>query len=541
MFTKIIQVSIVSIMFLFSVSILTANADRGHIVKTVYFVPKDRVFKKDVFDKLSIQIHQTQQFYADQMEFHGYGRMTFEYEKDNFGRPLVQHVVGEFDDAYYHHDTVFKVLKEIRDRFHDVDRNIYIISVDVSTGFIGGYCGKALYDGGPAFVPSTGDCVRDDDVINLISHELGHALNLNHDFRDLKFIMGRGGPQRRGFSECAAVALSVNHFLNEVHTHRDTKGQITMLTSDTYTIDHREQRVKFKVSDPDKLHQAFLEYITPSNDLAGISGCVSIANKIEAEISFDMPHDAIKSQKTHIWLHAFDVNGHKTTSEHELTGIQKIDLGFTYIALEYNTPNSLVPINPQVDWGWDWGGWEHYWERKPDEDIPPRPHQGYAHVWNIPFEKQWKHWFYAHDEGKFVYDLTLTEKDHRVFDAYLYLPNPCGNRASIDMICKADNVEIYRTGVVKFAQAQNKHIKFVIPENTKEFTIEIDDAGDNITCDHYIIANAKLIRFEPEEEPDEDETDEDETDEEAIKDPPKSINAKSKLVLTWAKIKSNRN
>ena len=74
--------------------------------------------------------------------------MTFEYEKDNFGNPLVRHVVGKFDDAYYHHDTLNKVEREIRDRFNDVDKNIYVISLDVSTELVNGYCGIARYDGG---------------------------------------------------------------------------------------------------------------------------------------------------------------------------------------------------------------------------------------------------------------------------------------------------------------------------------------------------------------------------------------------------------
>ena len=56
MFPKIIQMSIISIILFFSVLILTVNADRGHILKTVYFVPKDRLFQKEVFNKLSNQI-----------------------------------------------------------------------------------------------------------------------------------------------------------------------------------------------------------------------------------------------------------------------------------------------------------------------------------------------------------------------------------------------------------------------------------------------------------------------------------------------------
>lgn len=524
------QLTIILIILFFSISILIANADNGHIIKAIYFVPKNRVFKGHIPQKLSDQIKRTQKFYADQMEIHGYGRMTFEFEKDVKNNPVVHQVIGKFDDSYYHNNTIHKVETEIRQKFQDVDRNIYIISVDVSTGLIGGYCGKARYDGGPVFIPTTGDCVREDEVINLISHELGHALNLHHDFRDLKYIMGKGGPQRRQFSDCAAILLSVSHFLNKIHTHENIGGEVDMLSAHTYTINHREHKIKFKISDPDGIHQVFLEYLIPDN-LAGIAGCKSISNKVKTEVMFDMPHDAIKSQKTYIWLHVVDVNGHKTTGEYELAGIEKEDLGFTYLTLEHNHPNALKPTNPQIDWGWDWGGWKHYWERKPGENIPPKPHQGFVNVLNIPFNGQWKHWFYAHVEGQFVYDLTLIEGDHRVFDAYFYLPNPCGNIASVDMICKADGVEIFKTGMLKFADAQNKHIRFNIPENTNEFVIEMDDAGDDGVCDHYIIANAKLLLFKPEPE---------ET-EEAIIENPRFVAAKSKLVLTWARLKNKRN
>ena len=541
MFKKVFLTSIISTIIFFSATFLITNADAAqeHIIKAVYFVPKNRPFQKHIPPKLSDQIKQTQEFYAAQMGFHGYGRMTFEYEKDANNNPVIHQVIGKFDDAYYHHNTIVKVETEIKQRFHDVDDNIYIISIDVSNGLIGGYCGKARYEGGPVFIPSTGNCVREDDVVNLIAHELGHALNLHHDFRDVKYIMARGGPQRTQFSECSAMLLSVSYFLNKVHTHENAKGQIEMLTPKTYTINHREHKLKFKVSDPDKINQVFLEYSTPDR-LAGIADCKSISNKITAEITFDMPDDAIKSQKTHIWIHVVDIKGHKTTKEYELTGSEKKDLPFTYLTLEYDNPNALTPINPQINWGWDWGGWKHFWEKKPNEPIPDRPHQGFANAHNIRFINQWDHWFYAHVEGHFVYDLTLTDIDHKVFDAYFYLPNPCGNVASVEMICSADDVEIYRSGMIRWAQAQNKHIRFNIPENTKEFVIQMDDAGDDGVCDHYIIANAKLLTIEPDKPDEGKETDENDETDKTEKEEARRVDAKSKLVLTWAKLKKSQ-
>ncbi len=519
MFKKVFLTSIISTILFLSVTFLTTNANAvDHIIKAVYFVPKNRPSQKHIPPKLSDPIKQTQEFYADQMEFHGYGRMTFEYEKDANNNPVIHQVIGKFDDAYYHHNTIVKVETEIKQRFHDVDDNIYIISIDVSNGLIGGYCGKAQYEGGPVCIPTTGKCVSEDNVVNLIAHELGHALNLRHDFRDVKYIMAWGGPQCTQFSECSAMLLSVSPFLNKAHNHENERGHIEMLSPNIYTINYRKHKLKFQVSDPDGINQVILEYSTPDR-MAGIDSCQSISNKLRSEIIFDMPDDAINATTAKIWLHVVDRNGYLTTKEYQLIGTEKKDLLFTYLTLEYDNPNALTPINPPKEWGWNWNwnGWQHTWEKEPDGEIPQMPHQGFQKPEHIRFIDKWDHWFYAHAEGRFIYDLTLTEIDHKVFGADFYLPNPCENVASVEMICSADKVEIYKSGVIRWAQAQNKHITFDIPDNTKEFIIKITDAGDDITCDHYIIANAKLLAPEP-----------------------RSVEAKSKLVLTWANLKKSQ-
>lgn len=38
-----------------------------------------------------------QQFYADQMEFHGFGRKTFKLETDTDGKVVVHHMNGRFE------------------------------------------------------------------------------------------------------------------------------------------------------------------------------------------------------------------------------------------------------------------------------------------------------------------------------------------------------------------------------------------------------------------------------------------------------------
>ena len=51
-------------------------------------VSNDRPFREEVVDSMKAGIKQAQAFYAEQMEAHGYGPMTFRFETDEQGEPL---------------------------------------------------------------------------------------------------------------------------------------------------------------------------------------------------------------------------------------------------------------------------------------------------------------------------------------------------------------------------------------------------------------------------------------------------------------------
>ena len=76
-----------------------------------------------------------------------------------------------------------------------------------------------------------------------------------------------------------------------------------------------------------------------------------------------------------------------------------------------------------------------------------------------------------------------------------------GTIASVEIICLADNVELYNSGVLRGYQTRNIPISFNIPENIETLTINITDAGDGDGCDHFIFANAKLLHRESTEPP----------------------------------------
>ena len=52
---------------------LAQQQDRP-IVRLIYFLPSDREFQPDIDAKLDALIKSVQQFYADEMERHGFGR-----------------------------------------------------------------------------------------------------------------------------------------------------------------------------------------------------------------------------------------------------------------------------------------------------------------------------------------------------------------------------------------------------------------------------------------------------------------------------------
>ena len=101
------------------------------VVRVIYFLPKDRPPQPDMDTKLDILIKDVQQFYADEMERHGFGRKTFRLETDATGNTVVHHVKGTENFAFYKNGAFSRILYETRDRF-DTSKNIYFFVADIT-------------------------------------------------------------------------------------------------------------------------------------------------------------------------------------------------------------------------------------------------------------------------------------------------------------------------------------------------------------------------------------------------------------------------
>ena len=118
---------------------LDLSGQQRPIVRLIYFLPRDRTPQPDIDEKMDRWIKWTQQFYADQMEAHGFGRKTFLFETDTHGKAVVHHVKGDFDSAHYHNDSG-RPWQEVR-RWFDPSKHIYFTAVDLSIDTIGGWNG----------------------------------------------------------------------------------------------------------------------------------------------------------------------------------------------------------------------------------------------------------------------------------------------------------------------------------------------------------------------------------------------------------------
>ena len=258
-----------------------ANSNRPSIntngmVRLVYFLPNDRPARPDRIAALRQLIKDAQQFYADEMHRHGFGGKTFTVETDANGVPVVHQVDGQFTNNYYYTGTTdFKVWDELLEHFTAPDalQHVYFIAIDLSyealndgqSGGLGGVTGQTRLRhryltagdeifGGFALIPAFG---RNFERLGLTVHELGHAFALAHDFRQGRhsdYVMGFGNATR--LSKCAAEWLSVSRFFNTKSTFHNEPGEIRFLSLQTYNQD--VINLRFKVTDPDGLHQAQL-------------------------------------------------------------------------------------------------------------------------------------------------------------------------------------------------------------------------------------------------------------------------------------------
>ena len=90
------------------------------MVRLVYFVPRDRSARSGATLRLRNAITAAQQFFANEMERHGYGRKTFAIETDNKGEPIVHQLRGKFEEDHYGEVALWEELVAHFDDLHHI-------------------------------------------------------------------------------------------------------------------------------------------------------------------------------------------------------------------------------------------------------------------------------------------------------------------------------------------------------------------------------------------------------------------------------------
>ena len=379
------------------------NVGEPRTVRMIYFLPNDRPFRQEVIDLMKVRIREVQNFYAEQMQAHGYGNTTFRFETDAQGEPLVHHVDGQHPERHYENDTMGEVLDEIffgeGPLQFDVLENDCLIVIDNSTDTIGvgGYGQGGVNSdfrqrGGISLVPS-------DLLFSTIAHELGHTFGLGHDFRDDAYIMSYGGNKGQ-LSACAAEFLSVHPYFNadiplggKTFLHKgggfsyqfSSPSTIEMISPLVRRKGETSIPIQVKVRDADGLHQVILIV----GRIPGVKECHGLEGEKEAVVEFDydgyMPDSGLGFGNyaiQRLWIQAIDVLGNEKLKSFEL-----IDEGLKEPAeLEHGDRVTSVSFSPDgrlLATGGGAVGVAKLWDVSSGKRVAEFPHRGYYRVYGL--------------------------------------------------------------------------------------------------------------------------------------------------------------
>ena len=267
------------------------NVGEPRTVRMIYFLPNDRPYRPDVVQKMKDEIRTVQNFYAEQMEAHGYGRLTFRIETDSQGEPMVHRVDGGHPDSHYLDNTLNTVLSE-RNLAFNLGANVYLIVIDNSINAIGLGDGQIAGGVGSRWGKNSGFAlVPGGFSFGAAAHELGHTFGLQHDFHDGAYIMSYG-PGWDRLSACHAEYLSVHPYFNlNTPTEEGERPTIELASPLLYPAGAQSVPVRLKVNDSEGLHQLILFVTTiEPHGAAGsyeVKACRGLGGDRDTTVLFD--------------------------------------------------------------------------------------------------------------------------------------------------------------------------------------------------------------------------------------------------------------
>ena len=237
--------------------------------------------------KLDALIKDTQQFFADQMEAHGFERKTFLYETDAHGKAVVYHEPKTFPRPDY-----LLLLYESDETLQFAGLNACGVAWTYGDGI-----------GGNAEIMSR--CFN----VNTFAHELAHLFGLPHDYRTSgTWIPSAHTDHPMVTSFAAAQWLDVHPAFNTGGYFINRNTTITMLPP-SLVSPNNAIRLRFEVTDPDGLHQAQLTS-TAIDRFPALIDYEGLNGSTDSTLEFVIPDPAIFAGNTFdVTLSVIDMQG----------------------------------------------------------------------------------------------------------------------------------------------------------------------------------------------------------------------------------------
>ena len=244
-----------------------------NVVVPIYFLPTNRLPQTDIPEKIDKILRDVQTFFADEMERHGYGRKTFEFEKNSNGSAKVYLFEGKTADEYYHEYTNTRVMKEIKQHFETYNE-FYFVVVDKSnekkpniptSAEIKHLSAKmkhlSIYLQDMVFRQRGGEIILHNSLdrysTDAVTSKFAQSFGLNRDYRSPSYLMSYE-KQAKHLSKSSAAWLNKCRIFNSVETYFDEKTIIEKLSPSI-------KKARFIVEDADGICQVRL-LVKPTNE-----------------------------------------------------------------------------------------------------------------------------------------------------------------------------------------------------------------------------------------------------------------------------------